>query len=92
MKLKTIIRCTLLCLALSAMPLRAQNKIADSTKLFSWSRLTVGGYGEAVYTRNFYSDNMFRYSHAERYKDAKGHGRIDLPHGGEIPRLGQERP
>ena len=30
------------------------------------SRLTVGGYGEAVYTRNFYSDNMFRYSHADR--------------------------
>ena len=44
------------------------------------SCLTIGGYGEAVYTRNFYSDNMFRYSHAERYKDAKGHGRIDLPH------------
>ena len=44
------------------------------------SRLTVGGYGEAVYTRNFYSDNMFRYSHADRYKDAKGHGRVDLPH------------
>lgn len=44
------------------------------------SRLTVGGYGEAVYTRNFYSDNMFRYSHAERYKNAKGHGRVDLPH------------
>ena len=44
------------------------------------SRLTVGGYGEAVFTRNFYSDNMFRYSHADRYKDAKGHGRVDLPH------------
>ena len=44
------------------------------------SRLTIGGYGEAVYTRNFYSDNMFRYSHPDRYKDAKGHGRIDLPH------------
>ena len=44
------------------------------------SRLTVGGYGEAVYTRNFYSDNIFRYSHPDRYKDAKGHGRVDLPH------------
>ena len=44
------------------------------------SRLTVGGYGEAVYTRNFYSDNMFRFSHPDRYKDAKGHGRVDLPH------------
>ena len=44
------------------------------------SRLTIGGYGEAVYTRNFYSDNIFRYSHPDRYKDAKGHGRVDLPH------------
>lgn len=44
------------------------------------SRLTIGGYGEAVYTRNFYSDNMFRYSHPDRYKDSQGHGRVDLPH------------
>ena len=80
MKLKTIVKCAFVGLALSAMPLQAQNKVNDSTKFFSLSRLTVGGYGEAVYTRNFYSDNMFRYSHAERYKDAKGHGRIDLPH------------
>jgi hypothetical protein len=80
MKLITIAKCALLGLALSAMPLQAQNKVNDSTKFFSLSRLTVGGYGEAVYTRNFYSDNMFRYSHAERYKDAKGHGRVDIPH------------
>jgi len=44
------------------------------------NRLTLGGYGEAVYTRNFYSDNMFRYSHAADYKNSKGHGRVDLPH------------
>lgn len=44
------------------------------------SRLTIGGYGEAVYTRTFYSDNMFRYSHPERYKNADGYGRVDLPH------------
>ena len=80
MKIKQIVQCAVFGLALSALPLQAQNSTADSTKLFSLSRLTVGGYGEAVYTRNFYSDNMFRYSHAERYKDAKGHGRIDLPH------------
>ena len=43
-------------------------------------RLTVGGYGEAVYNYNFYSDNVFRYSHADRYADSKGHGRVDLPH------------
>jgi hypothetical protein len=44
------------------------------------SRLTLGGYGEAVYTRNFYSDYWRRYSNAENYKDAKSHGRFDLPH------------
>ena len=52
--------------------------VSDSVK--PKSRLTIGGYGEAVYKYNFYSDNMFRYSHAEKYADAKGHGRVDLPH------------
>ena len=44
------------------------------------NRLTIGGYGEAVYKYNFYSDNVFRYSHADRYADSRGHGRVDLPH------------
>lgn len=44
------------------------------------SRLTLGGYGEAVMTRNFYSDNYLRYSDPAKYKDADGHGRFDLPH------------
>lgn len=54
----------------------AQTDTATATK----SRLTVGGYGEAVYSHHFYSDNVFRYSHADRYKDAPGYGRVDLPH------------
>ena len=74
MKLKTIAKCAALVLTLCASTLHAQDSITTKP------RLTIGGYGEAVYTRNFYSDNMFRYSHAERYRDAKGHGRIDLPH------------
>lgn len=44
------------------------------------SRLTIGGYGEAVYSRHFYSDNVFRYSHADRYKEAPAYSRLDLPH------------
>ena len=44
------------------------------------SRLQLGGYGEAVMSRNFYSDNINRYTHAENYKNAKSHGRFDLPH------------
>ena len=54
--------------------------ISTENQKVTKSRLTVGGYGEAVYTRNFYSDNMFRYSHPDRYKDSPGHGRVDLPH------------
>lgn len=44
------------------------------------NRLSVGGYGEAVYTWNMYSDNFGIYSSPETYRDAKGHGRFDLPH------------
>lgn len=45
------------------------------------SRFTIGGYGEAVYSRNFYSDNYLRYQgqNVEKYKDQK-HSRFDLPH------------
>lgn len=48
--------------------------------LLSAHRLTIGGYGEAAYQYNFFSDNPFRYSLADRYADSKGHGRIDIPH------------
>lgn len=44
-----------------------------------WQRLHVGGYGEAVFTRNFYSDDYKRYSRPERYK-GDSHGRFDIPH------------
>ena len=70
-----------------ASPLNAQftvsstpDNTAVSDSIKPKSRLTIGGYGEAVYKYNFYSDNMFRYSHAEKYADTKGHGRVDLPH------------
>lgn len=43
------------------------------------SRLQIGGYGEAVLTRNFYSDKYLRYTDAETYKN-ESHGRFDLPH------------
>ena len=44
------------------------------------SRLHVGGYGEAVMTRNFYSQSFNRYKKPENYTDDKSHGRFDLPH------------
>ncbi|MDR1406587.1 MAG: hypothetical protein LBJ23_00900 [Tannerella sp.] len=42
--------------------------------------LTLGGYGEVAYTRNFYSGSPFRYMKPESQKDAPGHGRFDMPH------------
>lgn len=67
----------LLLVLLITVPVWAQN---DSIPVRKKSRLTLGGYGEAVYTRNFYSDNMFRYSHNDDYRNSKGHGRVDLLH------------
>ena len=42
-------------------------------------RLTIGGYGEVALSRNFYSDNVYRYSSAAAHKGEQ-HGRFDIPH------------
>ncbi|KAA6328291.1 hypothetical protein EZS27_022796 [termite gut metagenome] len=42
-------------------------------------RFRVGGYGEAVLQRMFYSSNVARYNYPKNYADEK-HGRFDLPH------------
>ena len=44
------------------------------------SRLTLGGYGEAVMTRNFYSDAWQRYTRPEQHANDPSHGRFDIPH------------
>ncbi|MBQ5975068.1 MAG: hypothetical protein IJL48_05110 [Bacteroidales bacterium] len=74
---KTICKAFCTAMLLAAIPVAgaAQNDSTSNT-----SRLTIGGYGEAVYNYNFYSDNVFRYSHSDRYTQSKGHGRVDLPH------------
>ena len=43
-------------------------------------RLTLGGYGEAVASRMFYSNNYKRYTDASLYKNAPSFGQVDLPH------------
>jgi len=43
-------------------------------------RLTIGGYGEAVASRMFYSNNYKRYTDASLYKDAPSFGQVDIPH------------
>lgn len=59
----------------------AQGNAADSVmNHVSGKRFSVGGYGEVALTRNFYSDNTYRYSRAAQYKDDPSHGRFDIPH------------
>ena len=38
--------------------------LSAQTRPQAESRLTIGGYGEAAYSANFYSDNVYRYSSA----------------------------
>ena len=54
----------------------ATTEQVESTK----HRLTIGGYGEAVASRMFYSNNYKRYTNADLYKNDKGYGQFDLPH------------
>lgn len=43
-------------------------------------KLSIGGYADIALTRNFYSDNVYRYSNPSQHKDDPGHGRFDIPH------------
>ena len=59
----------------------AQESSADSVRQQKKvSRLSVGGYGEANFTRNYFSDHVSRYSQPEAHKDDPSHGRFDIPH------------
>jgi len=60
---------------------QAQESAADSVLEHSGGRrLSVGGYGEINFSRNFYSDHVSRYSQPEERKDDPSHGRFDIPH------------
>ena len=74
----TMIACSL---ALCATTANAQESAADSVMNHArGNRLSVGGYGEIAYGRNFYSDHVSRYSQPELHKDDPNHGRFDIPH------------
>lgn len=72
------------CLALaglSATTAEAQTVAADSVYQHAkGNRLSIGGYGEVAYSRNFYSDHVSRYSQADEHKNDPSHGRFDIPH------------
>lgn len=44
------------------------------------NRLSVGGYGEVAYSRNYYSDNVYKYAAPAQHKDDDSYGRFDIPH------------
>ena len=82
--MKHLLRCVVLVSAITSMWLpeaMAQDSgtQADTTQT-KQRRLTLGGYGEAVASRMFYSNNYKRYTDASLYKNAGSFGRVDLPH------------
>ena len=64
-----------------AMTASAQTSAGDSVlNHMGSSRLSVGGYGEIGYSRNYFSDHVSRYSQPEEHKNDPSHGKFDLPH------------
>lgn len=78
---KTIITmCAVMAFA-TAQTAQAQVNAADSVMTHAkGNRLSVGGYGEVTYSRNFYSDHYYRYSNPAQYKNDPSNGRFDIPH------------
>ena len=77
-KFRTILLGTLL---VGAMPVSAQKSVADSVlSQGEGSSLSIGGYGEVCYSRNFFSDHVSRYSEPEKHRNDPSHGKFDLPH------------
>jgi len=79
-----ILSCVLLAAAFAiGVSATAQTSASDSVfQHAKGNRLSVGGYGEVALTRNFYSDNVYRYrsGNNSQYKDDPSHGRFDIPH------------
>lgn len=66
---------------------RKMNKYTVISALFLFTalslnaqKLTVGGYGEVSFSRNFYSDSPYRYAKPDQYASDPSHGRADIPH------------
>ena len=72
--------CFCCALALTLIPSHAKASSKNDSTTTKESRLSIGGYGEAVMSRMFYSDNWKRYTDASKYKKASSNGQVDLPH------------
>ena len=60
--------------------LAAATTAAASAQTLPKNTLSVGGYGEVAFSRNFYSDSPYRYSKPAQYANDPSHGRADIPH------------
>ena len=82
MKISALIASSVLCgMTLTAQQAGAQTVAADSVmQHVKGNRLSIGGYGEVAYSRNYYSDSGNRYSSASAHKNDPSHGRFDIPH------------
>ena len=71
-------------LGMMTMNVSAQTSKNDTSRVAklekALSRFHIGGYGEVALSRNFYSDNVSRYSLPDEHKDDPSHGRFDIPH------------
>jgi hypothetical protein len=78
--MKKIMICAF-CVFCVTLAIQAQENVTDSVaQPAKKSRLSVGGYGEVAFSRNYYSDHVSRYSEPEAHKDDPSHGRFDIPH------------
>ena len=77
-----IVKLAMCCLAaINAAEVEAQVNAADSVMQHAkGNKLSVGGYGEVAYSRNFYRDHVSRYSQPEEHRNDPSHGRFDIPH------------
>ena len=72
-----------LCILMASVSIGASAQVnaADSVMNHAkGNKFSVGGYGEAAYSRNFYSDSGNRYTTPRNYKKDPSHGRFDIPH------------
>ena len=80
-RFSTVLGACALILFATPITLNAQGNAADSVfNSKRGSNLSIGGYGEIAYSRNFYSDNQYRYKNVSKYKDDPSNGRFDIPH------------
>ena len=77
MKISTL---TLGCLLAAASPALVNAQTQDEETRATRSRFQVGGYAEVAFTRNFYTDNIYKNQPSSVNNHGKSHGRFDIPH------------